>query len=98
MRILIAEDDGPSRQLLVKHLAAGGYDTLEADDGSRALEALQREGIRILIAGWAAPGMPGLELIRRIRSERQSAYVYCIIATAPDEPSQIVEGLSAGAD
>src|SRR5574341_1194240 len=98
MRILIAENDRPARQLLVKHLAAGGYDVEEVEDGQQAWEALQRDRFRMLITDWMMPGMTGLDLIRRIRSELQSGYVYCLIVTALGEKSHLVEGLSAGAD
>lgn len=98
MRILIAEDDRPSRELLEKYLTAAGYDVAQVEDGQRAWEALQRERFRILISGWTMAGMTGPDLIRRVRAELQSGYVYCIIVTAVGEKSHVEEGLSAGAD
>lgn len=98
MRILIAENDPASRRLLAEQLASGGYEVVELEDGHQAWEALQRERFRILIADWMMPGMTGVDLIRRIRSELQSGYVYCILGMALGEELHVVEGLSSGAD
>lgn len=98
MRILIADDDPPSRRLLKVHLLAKGREVVEAEDGLTARDLWQREHFRMVITDWMMPDLTGLDLIRFIRSDPQPGYTYTIILTALHEKSHVVEGLEAGAD
>ena len=42
-RILVAEDDDLTRELLAKVLRREGYEVVEAGDGAEALEALEHD-------------------------------------------------------
>lgn len=98
MRILIAEDDRASRRLLSVNLINGGHEVVEAEDGQKAWDALQRERFRLVITDWMMPRMTGLDLIQKIRSEMQGGYVYTIVLTALEDKASVIEGLTAGAD
>jgi two-component system cell cycle response regulator len=98
MRILIAEDERSSRRLLAVNLTTAGYEVTAVEDGLQAWEALQREGLRLVITDWLMPEMNGPELIRRIRAEVQTGYVYTILVTALEDKARVLEGLAAGAD
>lgn len=98
MRILIVEDDRSSRRLLSVNLINGGYEVVEAEDGQKAWDALQRDHFRFVITDWMMPRMTGLDLIQRIRAEIKDGYVYTIIVTALEDKASVIEGLVAGAD
>lgn len=98
MRILIAEDDRSSRRLLSINLVSAGYEVVEAEDGQKAWEALNKEHFRLLITDWMMPEVSGIQLIQRIRSQLTGGYVYIIIVTALEDKSHVIEGLEAGAD
>jgi sigma-B regulation protein RsbU (phosphoserine phosphatase) len=97
MKILIAEDDPILRQLLAKKFELWGHDVRVTENGQEAWDILQTEDVRFLLADWMMPVMDGLELCRRIRSERTS-YVYIILLTGKDRKEDAVKGLDAGAD
>jgi sigma-B regulation protein RsbU (phosphoserine phosphatase) len=98
MRILIADDNAPSRVLLSKLLNKLGYEVLSAADGQEAWEILQNENVNFVITDWLMPVMDGLELCKRIREADFSHYVYIMILTSKDEKESMIEGLEAGAD
>ena len=98
MKILIAEDDHISRKILQTVLTKQGNDVTAAEDGVKALEALQKETPEILITDWMMPDLDGLQLSRQVRELDLPSYVYIILLTALTEKQRIIEGLDAGAD
>jgi sigma-B regulation protein RsbU (phosphoserine phosphatase) len=98
MRILIADDDPVSLRLLARTLENWGHETVLARDGEEAWRLFQGGTIHVVISDWVMPGMDGLELVRRIRGLSGPAYVYVILLTAKAQPSDLVEGMNAGAD
>jgi len=96
--VLIAEDDAMFRRILMNWLEKWGYQVIAAEDGSSAWSILQSgDAPQIAILDWMMPGMDGIELCRRIRSE-QGRYRYLLLLTAKDEKQDVVTGLDAGAD
>jgi diguanylate cyclase (GGDEF)-like protein len=99
MKILIAEDDPVSCRILTTSLKAWGHDIVVTRNGSDALEALQRDGAPMLaILDWMMPGLTGVEICRRLRTERNEAPIYIILLTALNCKENLLEGLEAGAD
>jgi len=71
--ILVVEDDGAVRLVLVRTLKSLGYQVIEAANGHEALAqwAENREKISLLITDMVMPeGMTGSELARRLRAEK----------------------------
>jgi two-component system, cell cycle response regulator len=98
MRILIAEDDRPSRRLLTINLNEHGHEVIETEDGQQAWETMQAQRPRMVITDWMMPGLTGLDLTQRIRSELKDSYTYIILLTALANKGRVVEGLNAGVD
>jgi sigma-B regulation protein RsbU (phosphoserine phosphatase) len=99
MRVLIAEDDLTSRQLLEGVLKKWGCEVVSTRDGNEAWAAFQSEdapGLAIL--DWMMPGMDGVDLCRRVRGRKARDPVYLILLTALGQTKDIVAGLDAGAD
>ena len=68
MRVLVAEDDEPTRSVLAEAVGALGYKCSLAVDGVEALDALRRGGYELLIADIKMPRMDGMELLRQARA------------------------------
>jgi DNA-binding response OmpR family regulator len=99
LRILIAEDDSTSRDLLVSLLEKRGHEVLPTSNGIEAWEAIQRpDAPRMVILDRLMPGMDGAELCRRIRTAGTAPPPYVIMLTIKGEKADIVSGLEAGAD
>jgi len=95
MRILVAEDDKPIRELVVHHLIRDGFVAIEASDGPTALR-YARGGADLLILDIGLPGLDGLELTRALRREGCSTPI--LMLTARTEEVDRVVGLELGAD
>lgn len=99
MRILIAEDDTTSRNILSALLKKIGHTVVETTTGADAWEAMQQsDAPRIAILDWMMPEMDGLEIVRRLRAQQSDQPPYLILLTARGEKKDIVVGLDAGAD
>lgn len=96
-RILIAEDDPISRELICKWLTGWGYKVVVTQNGTEAMTALrEKDAPSLAILDWMMPGMDGLEICRRVRKVDRA--VYLIMLTTLGGKENVVEGLSAGAD
>jgi two-component system response regulator RegX3 len=76
-------------------LRASGFDVDTFGDGESALEAARRDGYDVLVLDVRLPGLSGIEICRRLRSESD---VPILILTAMDAEVDRVLGLEAGAD
>jgi DNA-binding response OmpR family regulator len=56
------------------------------------------QGADVVITDWLMPGMDGLDLCRRLRAECANSVPYVILASVLDDPRDVENGLSAGAD
>ncbi len=98
MKIIVAEDDMVSRVVLSEQLRKQGHEVIAVENGRLAWEAYCSEHIHMVVSDWMMPEMDGLELCRKIRSERRSAYTYIIFLTARSGKANFLEGMNAGAD
>lgn len=98
MRILVADDDEISRDMIEHALVKAGYVVETAADGREALEIIRSGRCRLVISDWSMPHLSGIELCRAVRSDMCEGYVYLILLTSHSSPHEIVEGMSAGAD
>ena len=99
MKILIAEDDALSRELLSSTLKKLGHHIIVTGDGQEAWEVFQqRENIQILISDWIMPHIDGLKLCRLVRTLRRPHYTYSILLTYLRGKQNYLQGLDAGAD
>lgn len=99
MKILIAEDNPVSRQVLETRLTKWGYDVLCASNGTEAWEIIAtRDAPTLAILDWMMPEIDGVELCRKIRAKGDEPYTYIILLTARDEKEDVVLAMDAGAD
>jgi DNA-binding response OmpR family regulator len=96
-RILVAEDDAVSRELICSRLTKWGYEVVATENGTDAMSALrQKDAPTLAILDWMMPGMDGIEICRRSREADRVLYI--ILLTARSGKENVVEGLRAGAD
>lgn len=92
----MAEDDENTRRVLVHALQVQGYRTLEAANGTLALELTLKEKPSLAIIDIEMPEMGGLEVIKRIRDLGLGLPV--LVLSGRIEVRDRVEGLKMGAD
>ncbi len=93
--ILVVEDDATLVSALRYNLERNGYGCLAASDGARAVELAKRERPSLVLLDLMLPGIDGIEVCRRIRSD---STVPIIMLTARVEEVDRVVGLEVGAD
>jgi two-component system KDP operon response regulator KdpE len=93
--ILVVEDDGPTRQVLARELAAFGYRTTEAEDGRTALARFDGRRPDLVLLDLGLPDIDGTAVIAAIRRETQTPIV---ILSGRYEEQEKVDALDAGAD
>jgi DNA-binding response OmpR family regulator len=99
VRILIAEDDPTSRNLLTAVLKKRACDVVATGSGVEALRVMQQpDAPRLVILDWMMPGIDGLEVCRRIRETSKENPPYIIMLTTRGDTEDIITGLDAGAD
>jgi signal transduction histidine kinase/DNA-binding NarL/FixJ family response regulator len=98
LRVLVADDDGVSRDLAADFLAGLGFEVRRAADGAAALEQLRAAGVDLLVTDLVMPRVDGMELIRAVRSapSARAPKIIAVSASASDYTSQ--EALDAGCD
>jgi two-component system response regulator RegX3 len=94
-RVLVVEDEQSLREPLVYLLKKEGFETVEAADGTQAVQLFEQGGIDLILLDLMLPGINGNEVCRIIR---QSSQVPIIMLTAKDSEIDKVVGLEIGAD
>jgi len=98
IKIVFADDDIVARKLVLKLLTDLDFNILIAEDGIEAWRLLRTSGARILVTDWEMPGMSGIDLCRKIRSEHAESYIYVILVAGKSRIEDTILGLKAGAD
>jgi len=99
MRVLVAEDDRVTGEILARTLERWGYEASVVRDGREAWEHLRGEVAPTLaMLDWMMPHMDGPDICRRVRAELPLANMYLLLVTAREARGDIVAGLNAGAD
>ncbi|CAK0769807.1 chemotaxis protein CheY [Gammaproteobacteria bacterium] len=97
MKILIVDDFATMRRIIKNLLRDLGYTNItEADDGNSALPLLQTGNFDFLVTDWNMPGMPGIELLKTVRSSPKIAKLPVLMVTAESKREQIIAAAQAG--
>jgi two-component system response regulator PhoP len=96
MRVLLIEDDQRLLDTLATHLREAGYAVDVSTDGIEGLYLGEEFPIDLAIIDLGLPEMPGLDVIRELRSRGRDFPI--LVLTARSEWQDKVAGLEAGAD
>lgn len=96
MRILVVEDETDLQEAIVEGLRMDGYAVDGCDDGAEAYELIYVENYDLVILDLNLPGMDGLEVLKKIRKEKQDLKI--LILSARSSVSDVVKGLDSGAN
>lgn len=98
-RALVADDDRTASTLLRRTLERWDLEVVVAHDGFEAWNAVQAyPDIGLAVLDWNMPGLDGLELCQRIRSDTTHEHLHILLLTARDSREDVIAGLDAGAD
>jgi DNA-binding response OmpR family regulator len=96
-KILVAEDDEDTRQMMCRTLERQGFEVLTAEDGLKAYELALSLRPDLIITDVSMPGADGAHLVRRVRDTEQIAATPIVVTTGFGTGSATLT-LTAGAD
>jgi DNA-binding response OmpR family regulator len=96
-RILVADDDGDIRDLVVFKLTQAGYDVEAVDDGAAALSSIEAQMPRLAILDVMMPGLSGIDVLRKVRADERLRDLEVILLTAKSRDVDVDAGFATGA-
>jgi CheY-like chemotaxis protein len=99
-RVLLCEDDERMRAFLAMVLSDEGYEVVEANHGSEALQALylgelEPSEFHLVLSDHRMPFMTGMELLHTLRQLKAGPPVILMSAFADDRLEQAARGAGA---
>src|ERR1700736_3423056 len=93
--VLLVDDEPGVVDVLERYLQEDGFRVLRATDGPGAIEQFERNRPDLVLLDINLPGLPGTEVLRRMRSVRDVPII--MVTGRVDEVDRVV-GLELGAD
>lgn len=97
-RILVVDDNLTNLKLVTYLVKANGYDVDTAADAEAALIAIASKRPDLILMDVQLPGIDGLELTRRLKTDPNTADIRIIAVTAYAMKGDQEKALSAGCD
>ena len=97
-RVLIVDDEPAIRGMLIVALEMAGFEVVEAESASSALQEIADSVPDLMLIDWMMPQVSGLELCRRLRRNPDTASIPLILLTAREEENAKITGLEVADD
>jgi len=97
-RILVIEDEMHIQELIKYNLEKNNFVVTMADDGIEGLNQAMKGDYDLVLLDLMLPGLDGLEICKRMRSDKKTRKTPIIMLTAKSEEFDKVLGLELGAD
>ena len=96
--ILVVDDSGSLRQMVVFSLRSVGYQVVEAVDGQEAFDLAKKQVFDLVLTDQNMPRMDGLTLIRSLRALPQYQQVPILMLTTESSDEMKARGRAVGAN
>lgn len=97
-KVLIVEDDRPTRMLLERIIRARGHQVEGCASAEEAIEKMKMEFFPLITLDIQLPGMSGLDFARLLRLRPDGSCYYILVGTANNRADDLRAILAAGAD
>jgi len=97
IKVLVVDDFATMRRIVKDVLKQIGFNnTVEAGDGSAALDILKKEKVDLIVSDWNMPKMTGLDLLKAVRANDDLKGIPFIMVTAEGQKDNVIEAVKAG--
>jgi len=96
MKILIADDDAKNRKLLKVALRNYGYETIEVENGYRAVTSAKEHMPALILMDIQMPVMDGISALKTIRADESMKHIPVIAVTSYAMKGDLEKILTAG--
>ncbi len=97
-RVLIVEDELAIREMMKFAFHKSEFNLQEAEDAEQAQVFIKDNRPDLILLDWMLPGMSGLELAKRLKTDPDSKDIPIIMLTARGDENDRIRGLDCGAD
>ena len=97
-KIMVVEDNEPSRDALCRRLERRGFQVISAVDGEEAVEMARLRLPDIILMDLGLPGIDGWEATRRLKSDEATRHIPLIVLSAHAMSNDRDMALAAGGD
>ncbi|HEX9774011.1 MAG TPA: response regulator transcription factor [Actinomycetota bacterium] len=98
IKVLVVEDDAPTRLLIHDVLDLEGYQVSAVADGLSALQAVRQIRPDAIVLDAMIPGMDGFSVLKEIRADSSVRDTPVVMLTAMDGAHETWEGWKSGCD
>ena len=96
--VLVVEDEPAIQELISYNLQQAGHQPMRAGSAEDALNIMRHALPDLVLVDWMLPGLSGIELAKRIKSDKRTKTVPIIMLTARAAEEDKLTGLETGAD
>lgn len=83
-RVLVVDDDEPTRQVLRRTLTRDGWSVVEADNGEAAMEQVKQKAPGLILLDLMMPEKNGFEVLSELRRDPAWALIPVVVLTSKD--------------
>ena len=94
-KVLVVDDEKQIRDLLQKFLKREGYEVIVASDGKEAIELAKKERPEVVLLDIKLPKIDGIEVCRRLKADREIAFLPILMISAFEDKRPEAEGAGA---
>ncbi|MBF0145376.1 MAG: response regulator [Magnetococcales bacterium] len=98
IRVLAVDDSRSVRVLLANFLKRYGFVVLQAEDGQKALEILEKEQVHLVITDYQMPRLDGIQLLKKVRAFHSRDELAVIGLSSISDGDLSVQFIKAGAN
>lgn len=96
--LLVIEDEEDIIELIEYNMKKEGFRVTSVTSGEEGVKLAREQQPNLLLLDLMLPGMDGLEVCRRLKTDRSTQHLPVVMLTAKSEDADIVTGLELGAD
>ena len=99
IKVLLAEDEVSTLEIMARKIADAGYGVVTADNGKMAWEKIQQESPDVIILDVTMPGLDGWEVLKRVRrNPTPKKWQPVILVSALSQSDHLKQGFDLQAD
>ena len=97
-KVLVVDDERDLVELIGLNLVRNGYEVISAHDGATGLDMARKLSPDLIVLDVMMPGLSGRDVTAALKGDPKTAGIPIVMLTAKTEETDIIVGLSLGAD
>lgn len=96
--ILVVDDNEMNRDMLSRRLKRLGHQTMVAEDGQKALDAIHENQFDLVLLDIMMPHLNGYDTLQQIKTTESTQHIPVIMISAVDDLESVVRCIELGAE